>query len=364
MSELENLRKEMIVITKKILRLGHERMMIARRIGEVKRKMGLEIVDEKAEERLINECMKECRSLGLSEEFCKKLIRLLINESIRVQRATYEKEITKRSLQGAKMKIAVIGAGAMGEWLAKHFIDKRFTVKIYDIVAEKAEKLREIGAAPCRKLDEALREVDAAIIAVPIRETSKLVEKAANLMKHGILMEISSLKLPIIESMKRLPEGITPISIHPLFGPRTKDLKGEKIVLIPLRSPDQELEIVKRFFEGAELLALTAEEHDRLMAYILSLTHILSLAAAISIEEDLEKLLKYSGKSFKLLAQMMNSTLEESSELFSQIIIMNKFSIKPILNIFDELEKILNAIKSKDEESIKLLHAKALSKID
>jgi len=87
LEEIEKLRKEMIEITKKILRLAARRCEIAAKIGELKTKAGLGIVNKRVEERLIKECLVECDDLGLRREFCEKLLRLLIDEAVRVQEA-------------------------------------------------------------------------------------------------------------------------------------------------------------------------------------------------------------------------------------------------------------------------------------
>ena len=87
LEEIEKLRKEMIEITKNILRLAAKRCEIAEKIGELKRKAGSAIVDKKVEERLITECLVECDGLRLRREFCEKLLRLLIDEAVRVQEA-------------------------------------------------------------------------------------------------------------------------------------------------------------------------------------------------------------------------------------------------------------------------------------
>ena len=259
------------------------------------------------------------------------------------------------------MKIAVIGAGAMGGLFTKYFVEKGFRVKIYDRLVEKAERLRGLGVEVCERLEDAVANVEVILLATPIIETGKLVEDLSETIRRGILIEITSLKLPIIEHLKRLPKTVTPISIHPLFGPSVKRLRGERMALIPVRKPDRELEIAEEIFDDFKLFTIEAERHDRLMAYILSLTHIISLASAISLmNEDLEELIKFSGASFRKLIEMMACTSDESLELFTQLLILNRYSEKVASEFLNSLRRIVEMIRLRDFEELSLLYETSL----
>ncbi|RLG00731.1 MAG: hypothetical protein DRN49_02555 [Thaumarchaeota archaeon] len=259
------------------------------------------------------------------------------------------------------MKIAVIGVGAMGGLFTRYFVEKGFRVKIYDKMAEKTERFREIGVEVCKELKDVITDVEAILLAIPIIETGKLIENLSKTIRRGILIEITSLKLPIIEHLKKLPRTMTPVSIHPLFGPSVKRLRGEKMALIPVRNPDEELEIAEKVFDDFKLFTIEAEKHDRLMTYILSLTRIISLASAISLkDEDLEELIKFSGVSFRKLIEMMACTSNESLELFTQLLILNKYSEKIASEFLDSLQTIVEAIKLRDFEKLSLLYETSL----
>jgi len=259
------------------------------------------------------------------------------------------------------MKIAVIGAGAMGGLFTRYFVEKGFRVKIYDRLVEKAERFRGLGVEVCERLEDAVADVEAILLATPIIETGKLVEKLSKIVKRGILIEIASLKLPVIEHLKKLPRTITPISIHPLFGPSVKRLEGERIAIIPVRDLHEELRIAERFFDSFKLFTVDAEKHDRLMTYILSLIRIISLASALVLkDENLEELIKFSGASFRKLLEMMTCTSNESLELFTQLLILNKYSERIASEFLDSLQRIADMIKLRDFEKLSLLYKTSL----
>jgi len=85
MDDLEKLRGEIREVTSEIMKQVKRRIEIAKKIGEVKNKKGLDVVDEKAEEELRTSVMKLCSQIGLEQEFGARLLNILLNESAKVQ---------------------------------------------------------------------------------------------------------------------------------------------------------------------------------------------------------------------------------------------------------------------------------------
>ncbi len=85
MDDLEQLRGEMREVTAEIMKQVKNRMEIAKKIGEIKSKRGLDVVDERAEEELRAFIMKLCAQIGLEQDLGARLLNILLNESARVQ---------------------------------------------------------------------------------------------------------------------------------------------------------------------------------------------------------------------------------------------------------------------------------------
>src|SRR3990172_716774 len=85
MDDLEQLRGEMREITAEIMKHVKKRMEIAKNIGEIKSRKGLDVVDERAEEELRSFIMKLCSEIGLEQDLGARLLNILLNESARVQ---------------------------------------------------------------------------------------------------------------------------------------------------------------------------------------------------------------------------------------------------------------------------------------
>jgi len=85
-AELEELRREVASVTLEILRLCRRRNELAEKIAEIKMKLNLPVEDLSVEEDLRRRVLDLCRSEDMDENFCLKLLDLLIGESKRLQR--------------------------------------------------------------------------------------------------------------------------------------------------------------------------------------------------------------------------------------------------------------------------------------
>lgn len=84
--DLKNLRNEMTKITLEIIRLSGKRLVLARKIGEIKARRGMEVEDPKVELELKNKVIELSREHNIDTDFSLKLLNILIEESKRAQR--------------------------------------------------------------------------------------------------------------------------------------------------------------------------------------------------------------------------------------------------------------------------------------
>ncbi|HSA75162.1 MAG TPA: chorismate mutase, partial [Candidatus Nitrosocosmicus sp.] len=83
--EVDKLRNEMKEITNQILGLIDQRMEIAKKIGEIKTILDLEIVDDKAELGVKSYVLGNLKNFSLDPEFTGRVVNLLITEAVRIQ---------------------------------------------------------------------------------------------------------------------------------------------------------------------------------------------------------------------------------------------------------------------------------------
>ncbi len=150
-----------------------------------------------------------------------------------------------------------------------------------------------------------------------------------------------------------MPSKINPISIHPMFGPGIKKINGQNIISIPIKDAKNELAVTKSLFPGANFVAINASEHDKKIAMILGLTHLMNLVFAniVSKEEKVSLIEKMSGTTFKAQKILAESILTESPELI-ETIIANPEIRRTAEEFWKDIGKLLTAVQEGKTEEV------------
>lgn len=189
----------------------------------------------------------------------------------------------------------------MGVWFAIYFGERDCEVSISDIRLDEARAIAEsIGVDMVEENHDVVRNADLVLLSIPIRGIPEVIGEVAPYLKDGaILMDIASLKLGSVETLRKIKQEITPVSVHPLFGPSAEGIEGATIVVTPVADPSFEAEVANRVFRGAKIVVCKAEAHDRAMATVLGLSYFLNLSFVGALEgDDLSLLKKLSGTTF------------------------------------------------------------------
>jgi len=249
-------------------------------------------------------------------------------------------------------KVTVIGAGGqMGQWFAKYFASEGFEVTGYD--SENKVVGKDIKVA--ESLVGGILKADYVVLCTPTRRTPEIIRLIAKEMKRDTyLIEISSEKSKVVASLSKMPSKINPICIHPMFGPGVKTIKGQNIISVPIKDAKKELTMAKTLFEGANFVTIDATEHDKKIAVILGLTHLMNLVFANIISKDEKMLLteKMSGTTFRVQKILAESIMTESPELI-ETIIANPEIRRVAEELWKDIGRLLTAVQeSKTEEVI------------
>ncbi|MDE1725063.1 MAG: prephenate dehydrogenase [Thaumarchaeota archaeon] len=219
-----------------------------------------------------------------------------------------------------KKKIAVIGAeGQMGKWFSKYFLDKGYDIIGYDSEKEILNK----SITKAQSLVGAILTADYVILCIPVKRTPETIRLIAKEMKRdSYLIDISSLKTKTAAALSKIPDKVNPICIHPMFGPGTKKLKGQNIISIPIRDAKKEMAVAKSLFEEANFVQIDATEHDKKIAMVLGMPHLVNLALAniFAKEENFSLVEKMAGTTFKAQKFLTTGIMTEPQELIETII--------------------------------------------
>ena len=254
-----------------------------------------------------------------------------------------------------KKKIAIIGAeGQMGKWFSKYFVEKGFEVVGYDSEREILNK----SVTKAKSLVGAVLTVDYVILCTPTKRTPEIIRLIAKEMRRdSCLIDISSLKSKVVSTLSKMPDKVNPICIHPMFGPGTKKLKGQNIISIPIRDSKKELAVAKSLFSEANFVTIDAAEHDKKIAVILGMTHLVNLALAniLAKDEKLSLTEKMAGTTFKAQKILTSSIMTEAPELI-ETIISNPEIRKHAEEFWKDIGRLLTLIQeNKSEEIIKYI---------
>ena len=214
--------------------------------------------------------------------------------------------------------IAIIGAGGqMGKWLADYFVKRGFNVSGFDTENPIPKNIKK-----SESLISAILNIEYVLLSTPPKKTPEIIRLIAKEMKReSYLIDISSQKSKTA-ALGKIPAKVCPICIHPMFGPGAKGVKDQNIISIPIKDGKKELTVARNLFPDANFVTIDSAEHDKKIAIILGLTHLINIAFANILAKD-EKILlteKMAGTTFKAQKIIAESILTESPDLIESII--------------------------------------------
>lgn len=216
-------------------------------------------------------------------------------------------------------RVLVVGLGLIGGSFASGVKSRSLakTVVGYDINEQECRlgvELNVIDEYGTDLLSEAAK-ADFIMLAVPVKATEALLAQIFNVIKPtAIVSDVGSTKMNIIAAAGRvfgdLPHHFVPG--HPIAGAEksgvtaaNKDLfDRHKVILTPLKTTDAEsVKVVAYLWEalGAEVLEMTPERHDEVLAATSHLPHILafSLVDTLAHEEQNKDIFRYAAGGFR-----------------------------------------------------------------
>ena len=240
--------------------------------------------------------------------------------------------------------IAIIGAGGqMGKWLAGYFVKKGFEVTGFD-----TENPVPTNINKAESLISAILNKEYVLLSTPTKKTPEIIRLIAKEMRReSYLIDITSQKSKTATALGKIPAKVCPVCIHPMFGPGVKGVKGQNIISIPIKDGKKELDVAKNLFPDANFVTIDSTEHDKKIAIILGLTHLINIAFANILAKDDKILLteKMAGTTFKAQKIIAESILTESPELIETII-----SNPEIRRVAEEFWKDIGRLLSSAQE--------------
>jgi len=252
-------------------------------------------------------------------------------------------------------EIAIIGGGGrMGSWITKYLVNnKNYRIKVYDKNICSIE--RQLHVKIETDFNACVQDSDIVILCIPLRIIPQMIDECSQKMKpNSVLIDISSLKSNSFKSLSKIQNSISPICIHPMFGPGASHTSRLKTLFIPVRNYTKELEFVKQLFPNFEILPIdNAIKHDHIMAVVLGLNHYMNIIFADVIASNKYNDLEfYSGNTFRIQCILSESILNDDIELLNSLFIENPFIKKEIKNFHKKFLKYSQMINDKNDKKL------------
>lgn len=342
MNPLDILREQIKETDRELLALAARRIALARQVGEEKRRADLPVVDYAQERAVLERAQAAADATGLDRQVAETVLTTLIRGAVSAQ----DRDRVRRASVGVgKTAVVVGGEGRMGRWLVRFLADLGFASGSLDIhgSADENDWARQT-----------LPTADLVIAATPPAATAGLYDSWVASPPAGVIADISSIKTPLLGSIRRLQAaGARVASLHPMFGPSVVLLRDCDVVICDTGDAAA-TNVVEQLFEvtTARLLHLPLEEHDRLMADVLTLAHATVIAFALALPETP---VPVRSTTLGALQTLSAALMRESPDVYYEIQALNPNSASALGRLADAIARVSAAVSSHDAGAFRAL---------
>ena len=270
------------------------------------------------------------------------------------------------------MKIVVVGLGVIGGSFTMALKEAGYDdVYGIDINEESLKKAKKLGLIKEGFKDgqEIVKSADLIIISLYPRLVKQfIIDNKDNFKDGAIITDATGIKKLFVEDIiKILPENIDFVFGHPMAGREKKGIdfatsqvfKGANYIITPVaRNKEQNLKLIEDLayeIGFKRVKRITPEYHDEMIGFTSQLPHSLAVALVNSDEEGRDTG-SFIGDSYRDLTRIANI----NEDLWSELFLGNKENLlRSIENFEIELDKIKDAIKNDDKESLKEIFIKS-----
>jgi chorismate mutase/prephenate dehydrogenase len=342
---LDELRRHLDELDRRLLQTIAERQATSREIARVKRATGYPTRDYARERDVIVGARSNAQAVGVSPEVAETVIRLLIRSSLTTQE---QASVAAHGSGSGRRALVIGGAGKMGGWFTSFLTSQGFDVEVADPKA----------VAPAVKTMADWRQCDLThdfiVVAAPLGATNTILQQLAQRKPRGVVFDLGSLKSPLRAGLEALcTAAVAVTSLHPMFGPDTELLSGRHVIFIDLGNAEA-LARARALFAPtmAEQVVMGLDEHDRLIAYVLGLSHALNIAFFTALAESGEaapRLVQLSSTTFDAQFDIASDVAAESPELYYEIQRLNDFGAESLDALARAVEAVRSAVFSGDQ---------------
>ena len=234
--------------------------------------------------------------------------------------------------------IGIIGFGRFGKLVA-HYLARDLDVYVYNRSDKEAEI---VGTGAQTASFETVCRQKIIIPCVPISTFKDNLKTIAPLLEPGaVVIDVCSVKeYPVQWMLEELPESVSILATHPMFGPDSAadSLQDRKICLCRVRVPEPQYQKIKKYLTSKGLIVIEATpgEHDEQIATSLSLTHLIGR----TLSECGAKPLDIDTEGYKRLIHILEVVERDTWQLFQDMHRYNPYAKKKRIEFMEVMQEI------------------------
>lgn len=343
---LADLRDQLSSIDRQLIELIAKRQQVVSDIGRDKHSTGRATRDYEREKNILDRARAQAEALAVDPDLAEEIMTVLIRSSLtRQERA----RVVAEGKGGGRRVLVIGGAGKMGGWFVDFFNSQGFATIVADVNIED-------GPARVSDWTAAGLDFDIIVVATPMAVSGEILTTLATLSPRGLVFDIGSLKTPLKSGLRALAEaGCKVASLHPMFGPDTQLLSGRHLIFVDAGNAAATAE-AKTLFSATMVdeLDMGLDEHDRLISYVLGLSHALNVAFFTALAESGEaapKLARLSSTTFDAQLLVAAAVARDNPRMYFEIQHLNQFGLDPLDALCESVARIREVVADGNEEA-------------
>ncbi len=271
------------------------------------------------------------------------------------------------------MRVAVVGMGLIGGSFALALKDRQIASHITGVdenPLHAAEALQKGLADEMASLEEAVKQSDLVIMAVPVHALASLLPLVLHQVDQQVVMDVGSTKENILEVVKDHPKRKNFVATHPMWGTEfsgpaaaVHGAFAEKATVICNRedSDAAAVAMVEAIYQklGMHIMYMNAADHDVHVAYVSHISHITSFALANTVlekEKEEHTIFELASGGFESTVRLAKSNPVTWASIFMQ----NRENVLDVLNEhISQLRKFKASLEKENYEYLEDLMVNA-----
>lgn len=273
-------------------------------------------------------------------------------------------------------RLCMIGVGLIGGSLCRAL---KKAGEVQSIVGcgrnpAQLERAVELGVIDSFETDiaKAVSDADVVVVAVPVGMMGDIFSVIKGNLKSGaVLTDVGSAKGSVVLAAREAFGGDESFFVpgHPIAGTEKSGVEasfaelfnGQRVILTPLEATDpMATQVVHKMWQatGAEVLSLTVEHHDEVLAATSHLPHVIAYALVDTLARMHERreMFQFAAGGFRDFTRIASS----DPQMWHDICLANKDAVLDMIQRFStDLADLAKAIENEDSETIKATFSRA-----